>query len=672
MPQLTVHVQEANNKMMFPIARQAMTNILTRCGVADIFGNNIYLNLPGVSSKIFYQDGRINIGDDRVDMDVVYNLTGSEVMYPTQNDYTMPSNGVFRTGTLFNSANYGYSKSNTDRALRTNHPTIFQDPEIGVSIEELTQPAGFTATLTFKTNTWDAVYKVFNMINGTYNDGITKVHDFVITYPVNQSLYNVLLYVYKTKMKVDKVDQEKFIKYMVEHCQTYFSFNLRSNDIITNKKLINNEPVFTRHLRHVLEQTSSDNAAPEEIKPNQEVNAYQFVATTRFQFSMPRFLILNLPVAIYNTPLPSVIFANVGAANAGSFFEIPYKYNIGAFDSLVKEHRYVPSLTAPLYRFPVYDDWIPTCPRHRSLYFRPLIQAVYTIDEDSEDFPTINLEKDFDGYTLSDFVKDILSQHTREDILNGTGLFRIEMFSNNTPLSCDLLDYDPDTLTVTFKTRYVKTVYRIIFSECISLKAVDYKWYPTLLKYRYYFPMTIIRNLDILLKRNVFDVQPADELFKFVDYLRSNQLFDSVIKRMVKLGFAPNDFFQFTQSTNQFVDYISNVRILTKKDIIDRDPTKNDEPDIDAFHPAYYLSNPTNGSLILEPDEVDKFDKTSTVLLLDMFTEICIDFGYLNPHTKFTPRLFRNNKIAYTVESSNPNAYNAPIRIVNTTIKKVN
>lgn len=683
MPQLTMHIKEANNRIFIPIARQALTNILMRCGLADLFGDNKYIRAPGMANEIYLQDGRVNIGDDRVDMDITYNLTGSEVLYPAQTEYGMPSNGIFRTGIIYNTANYGTTKNDNNPFLKINRPSIFQDNGIGVSIQEYTQPSGFTATLTFKTNTWDSSYKVFNMMNSVYNDGVTINHDFTMSYPIGFPLFAILMRIYKIKSGKDKIEQDEFVDYVQRHCQTYFSFNVRKMDVEEAIKLkkknpnkplpnfhFNIEPIIVRHIKNAIEQTTIDNGAPEEVKGVQEVNAYQIAATTKFQFNIPRFLIVNLPVAIYNTPLPDSIFANVNAANSGSFFDVQASYSIAGFDSMVKTTQNCPSHTAPIARFPKYDDWYPPYTVHRASSYRPLIFAVYTIDESTDDYPTIKLDTDFHDYQLSDFVKEILKLHTREDMLNGTGLFRVEIYSNDTPLDNSLIDYDPDTFTVTFKTRYLKTVYRVVLSECMNFHTIDRKWYPVIVKYRYYFPMTIIRNVDALIKQKVLTITPPDELFKFITYLKKTQQLDKVIKRMVELGFAPNGFFQFTQSANQFADYISTSRIMTCQDVRNKNPVTNNLPDQDYFHVQYYLTNPVNGSILIKPDDSDYFDKTSNVTLLEIFTKICVDMKLLDPDIKFTPRLFYDSTFLHMIENGNRYAYNAPLRIINATISK--
>ena len=174
-------------------------------------------------------------------------------------------------------------------------------------------------------------------------------------------------------------------------------------------------------------------------------------------------------------------------------------------------------------------------------------------------------------------------------------------------------------------------------------------WDPLLIKYRYFFPVTIERNLQYLVKQKFLQITYDNSLLTFMSGLFYSGSLKNILTTMVSLGEDTNEIFSYTQNVSQLADYMTYTQSQLKTYTL---PTGTD--DTSVVVQTYYST------------VASVFGRS----LLVAFLEQCLISGYITlaniPSEYITP-----NMTIYPYINTSGGYYgcNTPLRVLNYNIR---
>ena len=532
-------VTETATQIIDPVTDQIVDKVLRQYNLKDLINvNQSIINGRTATSLTQDKDGNPNMVNDRLVVTVDTNYNPTSQKWENYRDWNMPSTGMSRTYTPMREA-------------------ILNDPSSGFSIREMTVPFGMTLKFSFQFTTYDTADLLLRaLLDTTVGNQITGVQDLVFSYPISMSVLKAIHLVrsssldYKTKTDLD------YIKDMVT---TAYQVNVRREDLLIPQRALNPEVqyAFKRIQMNCPIKITCDMDRPETEYEGSAPNTFTVEFQYTIQFALPDLLQIILPPVVDNTLLPEPLFRNV---TYGYLQSIAGLIQTSSFDTAIRlcSGDYGDGF---LIRFPYYDTWnIPKGSLINRFSYNPLMTGIVLLD--STTTPTEIDLSNMGDIKLADFMVDILSQHTQSDILDYKALFNLTVFANDVPLRADQVTWDPTTLKLSFLGADISAIYRFVFSEATEIKRLDYKWFDVILKYRYFFPLTVMRCLDYFTKMGYYTITGGDRLVQLVGGLRNAYKLDDVIITMIKNGDTTGLTFQYTQTSEQFADYISNTPSL--------------------------------------------------------------------------------------------------------------
>ncbi len=532
MPMIYLKVPEVGTRIIDPVTEQLIESVLGKLGIRQYFGDSIFID-NGRTAASQSDDGldNINLQRNRCDVKVETLYNPSEQFWDTTTDASNTASGSAPRYT-------------------PQYQKIFFDRDAQVSIQELTMPFGLVLTFDLEFLTYDAAQQAISaLIAQNYGTTVNNTHDVVFSYPVTMQMMTVLYAVYKCKQDYA---QKTFYQYVQDMATANYSFNVRTYDIgkpnPVTQYVVKRQQINCQAL---LEFTQNE---PEPKREEKLPIAYTLQFVYRLQFGRPNTLQISIPAVVENHALPHGLFVSISNS---SLPLLPQVMQTSFFTNTGRDLYSRYSQKEALVRFPAYDDYvIPLSSQLRIYKFNPLLIGITTLDSPVTvvDFTALG------NVSLHAFVRAILSQHSNADVIGYQGLFNITVFSNDLPLDPSLLIFDPQTLQVSFSASRIKNTYRIVLSEQTNLKMLDPKWYPVLLQYRYFFPLTIARNLNFLCTMNYFTITSDDALCRLVRHVIALGQMDNLLTSLITAGAASYEVRQFTQTIEQFADYICNTK----------------------------------------------------------------------------------------------------------------
>lgn len=602
MPQLYFKVGEVATRIIDPVVEQLKNSVLSQLGLTQYFQLSEFIdNDRSAPTSDTDGMGNVRFGNNRLDVvvDTHYN----------------PASQMWDMSTDFNTGAYGQSL-----LWANQYESIFGDPDVNVSVQELTTPFGLTLTFRMQFITYDAAQNALDSILASnHGELVNHVHDLSYTYPVPFTLISALYQVYKCR---DEYQSLGFQRYLQKFAFGRFGFDVKKYDIGKPDPEI--QFVVRKIQLNCLALLTCDQDKPEVVKEDVANTAYSVEFTYRIQFGRPQRLQLTLPVAVENKPLPPVLFTKT----PDSFYDqLSGSMQTKAFNLVARELLSGPDMDVTLLRSPPYDDWRPTQGLIRSYKYSALFIGVLGVDVTQ---PTEISLKQLGTISFSKEVQTIMSLHSADDIFGVEGLYNITIYSNDMPVDRSLLDFDPTTLTVTVNAMRKLNIYRIVVSEALDVKTVNPKWYPTLVQYRYYFPMTITRSLNYLVSLGYYAITPSQTLIQLINKVKNRGLLTPVLTAMIDSNRIDNSIFQYTQTTEQFADYLTNTR-----------------------------------AVVLETDDPELKD---SLTLFDVFCAVCLKSGLIAEAT--LPEKYLRTPKGYPYGPGQGGFYdfNLPMRVWNLTV----
>ena len=575
MPQLYFKVSETANRIVDPVVDQIKESLLKQYGLEEYFDSSEYIdNDRTAPTDETDGEGNVRFGNNRLDIQVETHYNPASQMWDTTVDH--------------NNGTYGQS-----RLWANQYESIFNDSEIGTSVQELTTPFGLTLNVTMQFITYDAAMNALDtLLANNHGEVVSHVQDLSYTYPVPLTLMSALYAVFKNRSEYQSIG---FQRYLQLFSSQRFGFDVRKYDL--DKPDPETEFIVRKVQMNCLAVLTCDQDKPEVEKMDMAPAAYNVAFTYRIQFGRPQTLQLTMPVCVENKPLPPILFQK---PDMSFYKKLVGSMQTATFNSVVRRLDSGPDMDATLIRLPDYDDWTPNGGLTKAYHYSALFIGVLQITPGTPS--TIDLN-DLGGITFSPQIKTILGLHTADDLFGVEGLYNVTIYSNDIQVDRSLLDFDPETLTVSVIGNKIKNIYRIVISEALDVKTVNPKWYPVLIQYRYYYPMTIQRSLAYLTSLGYYAITPDHTLLKLINKVKMRGLLDPIIQSMIASKRVDSKIYQYTQTTEQFADYLTNTR--AKVFSTDADTIKESSTLFDVFCAVCIKSN-----LITETTLPDKYLRT--------------------------------------------------------------
>jgi hypothetical protein len=529
MPSLYYRIEAPGINILKTVTDQVVSGMLDEFGVKDAFTDSVYVMSSFMAASQYSDSNHVaNLqGKNRCDIDVAYVMDKAQVPWPTETPYTSPAFGT----------------SLNDRGHYT---PVLIDRKAGVLIEHRTVACALKMNFRMTFSTFDQACNVFDAIRTKYNAGFNQSSfDLAFSYPISMGIMEYLVAVYKAK--TDFKDKS-FLDYVHAMQVALISADVRKSQI-TDPNADVELMVRCQQLR-CLGEVVMEQQEPDVERVNDLPDTYSVSFTLQLQFGRPNVIAVHTPVSIDNTYLPPELFAAVTHTSHDS----PLTAGINQ-DCLINEfmRRSYGDFgnSAAITRSPVYDDWLTSDAQYRFYGYRPVLVAHFTLDGP---VTTIDL-KDLGELSLHPITQRILKE-TGGSVLGYGGLFTLGIYADTLRLSGDLVTIDDD-LVLTIRSNRPDKVYHLMLSEACDLSKLDKSWNTLLVKYRYFFPMTIERNLQTLINKRYFYVGYDNSLLGLIAKGFRDGSLKTIITAMIASGDVTNEIYGYTQNPSQFADFLA-------------------------------------------------------------------------------------------------------------------
>lgn len=621
-------VKEAPTRILDPIQAQVVESLINKLGLRKFFGDkgeNINITSDRETVSVYNNEDDSN----RLDTDYRLNVNVTTALKPDVDQFmstsfpaVMPSSGMSKT-------------------WKNSYRQVFLDPEVGFSAQEVTVPCTMTFEFEFIAPEYEAALHLMGWLtNRTTEGSVNEVHDLVYSYPLDGEILAAIYCVYKLRntWKAQNPDACHLFDYVRYITQSQWGFETRNPNLrfdTDNEQFANEwQAALTRTQLSCLGVLNADDTQIDGVGAGAEDANVAFTVKFSYKvlFGRPHMLEFTMPPVVEQQGVIPTLFKNEEKSTnlnlAGAYSNLAFnKPKLWMNKELYRKQL--------LTRYPKYDDWtVPVGSMLNLARFLPFIIGITTIDQIGS--PTSLKITDFPGIVISPFVLDILQMHNKYDILNQTGLFNITVFSNNYPLDPKFIDWDPQTLTLSFTGDRVCNVYRVVVSEATVFDRMDRKWAQVIADNRWYFPMSIITNLNYLISTGAMKLGGGNKLTNLIRGLRNSDQLSRVIEAMITAG-AAEHIWSFTQTDGQFAAYLCS------------------EPFVPPF-----IENSENPMSILD---------VRITSLFDLFIQACLALNLCTQSMVPELQVLATNTEPYQVTNGGLlNGFNVPLRVFYDTI----
>ena len=531
------NINEVGLRYLDPVIEQIVFSLIGKLQIKDFFENSIFIddNRRAISQNTDTQ-GNMRIGDRRIDVEV--------------NSHLNPDSGqLWEMNTPYNTIGSG-----TCARWYKYYEKIWCDPEVSVALIEHTVPFTIDLNFTLRLKGYEEAQVCLDkVLSYAFRNIAQETHDITYTYPLSRHLLNVFDAIYKNR----KSENKKYTKseYIQRYACANFVEEVNKYDLVENKTIHSTLYVKKYQLRCIGKLTC-DMEKPEVILEDKLPHFYLVRFLYQFQAGRPRTLQLYLPPVIEQTPLPKIFFQK---ESTGWFPKITAAMQNLTYSEMINSLDKEFSNSMSTYRFPEYDNWnVPGDDILVKNDYHQLFIGIVLIDDGSTE-GSVNFYEDLDTLTLHPKILEFMSQHTEQEMLGIGGLFNISVFIDDVKLDPSLVTFDPQTLTVKFLADRPQYIYRVVLSEAMNIKWVSRKFFQLIIENRYFFPMTIFKNLNYLCQVGAYCVTAEPHFVTLLKNLQRRCVLRDYLVRLIADGYASGQIFQFTQTMHQLADYLTNT-----------------------------------------------------------------------------------------------------------------
>ena len=656
MPTMYQRIEAQGSSILSTVTHQVVTGLLDELDLNTLMKDSIYI-LNSFTAYSQYDDGngRITINKNRCDVNVSFILDKTQVPWPVESTRTNPALGV-------------------KPHLKGNQTPILFDEKAGVLMEYHTTPCALDMDFVLKFLNFDEAARAFDTIKAKYSSAaIGEPFDFSFAFPFSMANYAFLSEIFSRKTDYAN---KKLTDYVKDMRVSDMSFDVRRSELTDPKA---DQVLMVRVMQvNCPAQLTMDQTEPDAEHVDQLPDSYSVSFKFVVQFNRPTIIACHCPLAIDNSPLPERFFTN----NLITSHNNP---SLKWFFSDFMVHEYAArgqggyNNAFGIVRIPEYDDWFYADNLYERYEYRPILTAHFTLDGP---VTTIDL-KQLGDVQLHSVVQTIIRE-TGNEVLDYGGLFTIGVYANNMRLDQEIVSID-ENLVLTIRSDRKDVNYRIMVSETTSLKKTDPKWNRLLIKYRYFFPMTIERNIKHLIDNRYLYIAYDNSFLNLISQLSRRGQLKPILLKMVELGEDTNEIFSYTQNASQLADYLvytQSKRTAYPSPFWNTNIPANDAAILKRYYEAeggYYYLTSTDGKLLFGADGrylMGYNELPELPLLLEgasiygrslfvAFIERCLIEGHIGLDEIPTQYLQYNESIyPYANTSGGLYGFNTPLRVI--------
>ena len=619
MTTLYYHIEAPGVNILNTVTNEVVTGLLDEIDAMRYFQDSVYIKSKFASiSQYAGQDNIVTLVKDRCDVEVVHVMDKSQVPWPVEEPYTTTAYGM-RSG------------------QKLNRTPILLDDKAGVSIEHMTVASALEMNFVLTFKTFDVACLVFDTLQSKYKGSLVQSpFDIAFSYPVSSSLLQFITAVYKAKTDYQS---KTVLDYINDMKRTQISFDIRKSQLT--------DPGADKQLMIRCQQLGGlalltmDQKEPDDIKNDELAEAYTISFNLVFQYGRPNLIIVNTPIVIDNTVLPYNLFENLminfhHAPNVGGVYQdlLCNEYMRRSFGNYTNASEIV--------RFPVYDDWYGIETQSQVFGYRPFLIANFTLDGPTTTFNISQIQ----DISLHPVLKAIFLEQGN-NLFNYGGLFHVAVYAGSLRLGPELVSVD-ENLNLTVTSNRNDKVYRLVISETTTLRYTDTSWDQTLIKYRYFFPMTIERNIAYLVGKKYFYVNYDNSLLSLISGLFREGALKGILSTLVQLGEYTFEIFSYTQNPSQLADFMAYTQ---------------------SQRTNYVLPQGTDSVSVMINTFYTQYTSVEGRSLLVAFLEQCLIAGFVTLDT-LPEQYLEPSRTAYPYYYTNGGYYgiNTPLRVINYTV----
>ena len=523
MPNRDLLIPEASSAILEPISQQMTYAILARLGLRNTFDNNVYITNDYTKPSLTTDEGHnALISKDRCDVKMTVAWNPSEVKWDVNSfNYTQA---------------YGVQKT-LDHSLIP----VFVDSVAGVQLTEHQLPCSMALEFSLQFKNRESAFMAISAINNTsLKDSVINLHDLVYDYPISHEMLLCLEQIYQLRKASTPLDFWTYLQRGSRGAVQYLQ-QRTGNEI---------ELVVKRQdlkAMGVLEYTQN---APSVMEQDRGIDRFVVDFNYTIQFARPDVLRLSFPVVICNQMVPHWMLPRPIESEFTKLSGSLQERSISSFLRMIQ-----PKLPMVVRR-PEYDDFRPPLQFATANGFTEFFDAVIILDDTPT--TTIDLLNLGGGDALDATLVEIMKLHGSK-IFDTTGLINIAVYCNGIPVDVSLLSIDANlVLTIAMSNKLRR--YHLVLSEATDLRALDEQWFSTLIEYRTFFPITIIKNLQRLIDRKYCYIDRNNVLLQVINSSMRNFTIDTQIKSLITAGHVDHYAYLHTATPEQFAQYMMHRR----------------------------------------------------------------------------------------------------------------
>jgi hypothetical protein len=527
MPALDLTIPETNDTVIRAVAQQTVGYLLKSLGLKTYFKDDDIAIRSDVytDSKTSDSDGRLRLDSDKK---CVVNFT----------TVTNPNQVRWNFAGFDNVMAYGLGHRDRDGTM-----ALFSDPRAGVQVYEVCTPINLKFVFNLTVADKAEAQRIESMITARHRgDSVPEFHDYQYHYPLSKDLASVMMALYKLR---DFDEETGYIDYLKAHCSADMT---KVTDRYNNE---NTRMVFVRSSLGSEGVLEYDQERPEPIQSAGRLSAEWMIEFTyTVQFNRPSYHHVRFPVVIDNKLIPSTLVAPQNEYSTAALTEVSGIFRTKVFNRAI---RHFTASVPYVARFPYYDDFEPSSTALPvTSGFRPFFNMAITLeDEGPTEIPLV--DEDY-AVRLTDTTIEIMKAHGN-DILWVNGLFNVAVYVNGTQLDNEYVSIDEDlVVTITAERKDVR--YHVIVSETMSLNRVEGKYVRLLMQYRWYFAMTIAKNLNYLIDLGHYKVAAPSRFEIMLQKMLRDGSISTHLDALIAAEHATAEIYEVTWSSYQFMDYI--------------------------------------------------------------------------------------------------------------------
>lgn len=525
MPSLYYHVDAPGINILKTVTDEVVAGLLNELDLTRYFKNSVYILSSFMANSQYSTDGRPDLIKNRCDVDVSYIMNKTQVPWPVDTPYTTTAYGLRAT-------------------QKGNKTPIFIDADSDILIEQHSTACALDMNFTLTFNNFDEACRAFDTIKSRYEGSLTQIpFDLAFSYPVSLDLLTFLTAVFKAK---SDYRNKTLYQYIQDKTVGKINFDVRKSQL-TQSDADHALMIRQQQLR-CLYLLTMDQKEPEVSRIDELPDAYTVSFNLQFQFGRPVTLMVHTPVSVDNTLLPAFLFSSI-SKNYHNDPDVTALYE-GLFLDNFARQNYGNKSAQDILRSPVYDDWFSVDQQYVFFKYRPFAILHFTLDG-SETIINLNNLGDIGLHPIVLAIfKEMGSQ-----LFNYGGIFNIGVYAGKLRLGSELLSLD-DNLNLTIRSDRPDQVYHLMFSETTNLFKMTNDWDELLIKYRYFFPLTIARNIEHLIEKHYFTIVSDDSFLILLNKLKQNGKLYQILKTLVSLGEDTNEIYGYAQNVNQLSSYL--------------------------------------------------------------------------------------------------------------------